>query len=317
MGDVFPFVVGCGRSGTTMLRAMLDSHPLVAVPHESYFVTPALRRPGRIRGGGRARPVPAARRPRAGRHVHPLAARSRAVRAVRDDEGAPDRPGRARPPCTGPSRPRPASPGTPTRPPATSSTRSPRPEHAGRPVRPPGPRRPGRRAVDDGSAVLPGPVRRGRHLLERPGADRAPGRPGPRPRPVPRGPVRRARRRPRGHAPGLCDFSTSASTRRCSATTSGPTRSGRRHRGRPPPGPLATPDPGDPELAGDHVAPRPAGLRGARGPTLDEFGYERSGLPPSRSARREALAWRTRTGLARRTGGLRARVKGAWGSVSR
>lgn len=44
MGDVFPFVVGCGRSGTTMLRAMLDSHPLVAVPHESYFVVPTLRK---------------------------------------------------------------------------------------------------------------------------------------------------------------------------------------------------------------------------------------------------------------------------------
>ena len=53
------------------------------------------------------------------------------------------------------------------------------------------------------------------------------------------------------------------------------------------------------------------------GPTLDEFGYERSGLPSSRSARREALAWRTRTGLARRTGGLRAKAKGVWGSVSR
>jgi hypothetical protein len=35
---VFPFVVGCGRSGTTLLRSMLDSHPDVAIPHESYFV---------------------------------------------------------------------------------------------------------------------------------------------------------------------------------------------------------------------------------------------------------------------------------------
>lgn len=34
----FPFVVGCGRSGTTLLRAMLDSHPEMAVPPESYFV---------------------------------------------------------------------------------------------------------------------------------------------------------------------------------------------------------------------------------------------------------------------------------------
>ena len=44
MGEAFPFVIGCGRSGTTMLRAMLDSHPAVAVPHESYFVVPTLRR---------------------------------------------------------------------------------------------------------------------------------------------------------------------------------------------------------------------------------------------------------------------------------
>ena len=34
----FPFVVGCSRSGTTLLRAMLDAHPQVAVPPESHFV---------------------------------------------------------------------------------------------------------------------------------------------------------------------------------------------------------------------------------------------------------------------------------------
>jgi hypothetical protein len=34
---VFPFVVGCSRSGTTLLRAMLDSHPELAVPPESHF----------------------------------------------------------------------------------------------------------------------------------------------------------------------------------------------------------------------------------------------------------------------------------------
>ena len=39
----FLFVVGCGRSGTTLLRAMLDAHPRVAVPPESYFVVPMLR----------------------------------------------------------------------------------------------------------------------------------------------------------------------------------------------------------------------------------------------------------------------------------
>ena len=40
----FPFLVGCNRSGTTMLRAMLDSHPEVAVPPEAYFVVSALNR---------------------------------------------------------------------------------------------------------------------------------------------------------------------------------------------------------------------------------------------------------------------------------
>ena len=32
------FVVGCGRSGTTMLRLMLDAHPDLAVPWESHFI---------------------------------------------------------------------------------------------------------------------------------------------------------------------------------------------------------------------------------------------------------------------------------------
>jgi len=39
---VFPFVLGCVRSGTTMLRAMLDSHSALAVPPESYFVALAV-----------------------------------------------------------------------------------------------------------------------------------------------------------------------------------------------------------------------------------------------------------------------------------
>ena len=52
VGDVFPFVIGCARSGTTMLRAMLDSHPAVAVPHESYFVVPALQSRARYEAAG-------------------------------------------------------------------------------------------------------------------------------------------------------------------------------------------------------------------------------------------------------------------------
>jgi hypothetical protein len=39
----FPFMVGCGRSGTTLLRAMVDAHPAVAVPPESPFVVAVAR----------------------------------------------------------------------------------------------------------------------------------------------------------------------------------------------------------------------------------------------------------------------------------
>jgi hypothetical protein len=48
-----PFVVGAPRSGTTMLRLMLDAHPDLAIPPETYFITKAQkqwrasrRRPG-------------------------------------------------------------------------------------------------------------------------------------------------------------------------------------------------------------------------------------------------------------------------------
>ena len=36
---VFPFFVGSGRSGTTLVRAMFDSHPELSVPGESGFIT--------------------------------------------------------------------------------------------------------------------------------------------------------------------------------------------------------------------------------------------------------------------------------------
>lgn len=41
---VFPFFVSCGRSGSTLLRSMFDSHPEMAVPGESYFITELLPR---------------------------------------------------------------------------------------------------------------------------------------------------------------------------------------------------------------------------------------------------------------------------------
>ncbi|MGH8824605.1 MAG: sulfotransferase family protein [Jiangellaceae bacterium] len=42
--DPFVFVVGCGRSGTTVLRTVLDSHPDLAVSHEGRFIYPLSRR---------------------------------------------------------------------------------------------------------------------------------------------------------------------------------------------------------------------------------------------------------------------------------
>ena len=42
---VFPFFVGCGRSGTTLLRAMFDSHPEMSIPPETQFIlSMAIRR---------------------------------------------------------------------------------------------------------------------------------------------------------------------------------------------------------------------------------------------------------------------------------
>jgi hypothetical protein len=35
VGPPVPFIVGCGRSGTTLLRSMLDSHPGLALPGEN------------------------------------------------------------------------------------------------------------------------------------------------------------------------------------------------------------------------------------------------------------------------------------------
>jgi hypothetical protein len=48
------FVVGCGRSGTTLLRLMLNAHPDLAIPGESHFIPSAYARWSRGKlGGGR------------------------------------------------------------------------------------------------------------------------------------------------------------------------------------------------------------------------------------------------------------------------
>ncbi len=46
------FITGCGRSGTTLLRAMLDAHPELAVPPESYFVVALLKQREVFEPGG-------------------------------------------------------------------------------------------------------------------------------------------------------------------------------------------------------------------------------------------------------------------------
>jgi len=46
-----PFVVGVGRSGTTLLRLMLDSHPELAIPPETHFLPELI---DRAAGGGGA-----------------------------------------------------------------------------------------------------------------------------------------------------------------------------------------------------------------------------------------------------------------------
>jgi hypothetical protein len=48
----FPFVVARGRSGTTLLRAMLDAHPDMAVPNESHFVAQFARHRSRYEADG-------------------------------------------------------------------------------------------------------------------------------------------------------------------------------------------------------------------------------------------------------------------------
>ena len=44
-----PFVVGVGRSGTTLLRLMLDAHPELAIPPETHFLNPLIQASGKLR----------------------------------------------------------------------------------------------------------------------------------------------------------------------------------------------------------------------------------------------------------------------------
>lgn len=52
MTDLFPFVVGCPRSGTTLARVILEEHPALAVFPESRFVTRYARHRERYESNG-------------------------------------------------------------------------------------------------------------------------------------------------------------------------------------------------------------------------------------------------------------------------
>jgi hypothetical protein len=48
-GPPAPFVVGLGRSGTTLLRLMLDAHPALTIPPETHFLPPLIQASGTLR----------------------------------------------------------------------------------------------------------------------------------------------------------------------------------------------------------------------------------------------------------------------------
>lgn len=51
MQDRAFFIVGCGRSGTSLLRGLLNGHPEVAIPLESLFITDFLRKADDLTAG--------------------------------------------------------------------------------------------------------------------------------------------------------------------------------------------------------------------------------------------------------------------------
>jgi hypothetical protein len=48
--EIFPFFVGCARSGTTLLRAMFTSHPDLAIPDETHYFSDLITQQGRYAG---------------------------------------------------------------------------------------------------------------------------------------------------------------------------------------------------------------------------------------------------------------------------
>ena len=84
--DEFAFVLGFVRSGTTMLRAMLDSHSALAVPPESYFVVALLQAQARLeRANGLDWPA-VLERVESDRYFHDWNLEPEALAALRHDD---------------------------------------------------------------------------------------------------------------------------------------------------------------------------------------------------------------------------------------
>jgi hypothetical protein len=72
-----PFIVGVGRSGTTMLRLMLDSHPQLTIPPETHFVPELIDAISDGAGPERAVEVMQSVRQWGDLHIDPAEARAR------------------------------------------------------------------------------------------------------------------------------------------------------------------------------------------------------------------------------------------------
>ena len=295
---IFPVVLGCVRSGTTMLRAVLDSHPSLAVPPESYFVAPALVYRSRYERGTAptaARPGPAAgrhrrgpRRSRTGSSAPPPWPRSGALRVARPCPDALLALYRAYAHQQG--KPRAA-----TRPRPTSCTSSCSPASF--------PQARFVHIVRDGRDVVPsilemslrpGPVRRGGALLARPGGAGAGRRCRARARAVPGDPVRGPGRRPRDRAARrLPVLRSRVLDPRCSVPRARrrPARRDARSRSHVQ-GVRRPPTRGVRDWRTDLATHDVQLFEALAGDLLDELGYERSGLPIPSRVRVEAHAIR-------------------------
>src|SRR3954466_851247 len=84
--DEFAFLLGFVRSGTTMLRAMLDSHSAVAVPPESYFLVGLLQSQARLETPAGLDWPAVLERVKSDRYFHDWNLEPEALAALRDDD---------------------------------------------------------------------------------------------------------------------------------------------------------------------------------------------------------------------------------------